>query len=283
MKNSIKNTKTICAIIFAVAILSSCNKMIKGEGELNNYTPALSTFSSLDISIPAEISVIKGSTSKISITIQDNIYRNTDIYIEEDELNIEFDKNVKNIKPISIDIELNEINEIELSGASDIIIMDAFTLNNDISISTSGSCQVNIEDTLICNNFDYESSGSGSLNANYIIVNENTEIETSGSGKNYIAYLKTGTLKYDASGSGEVKIAGETNSQNLESSGSGKYYGVDFLTKNTKIDASGSAFFEVAASDILNIDASGSATVRYKGNPKITQDTSGSFKLEKLD
>ena len=262
--------------------LASCNK-ISGEGELNNYAPSLATFTSIDIEIPAEITIISGNESKMSINIQDNIYKNTDIYVKDGELNIEFDKNIRKFKPITIEIEMNNIDEIDLSGAAELSILDLFNISNEVSISTSGSCSVNVLDTLYCNDFKYESSGFGSLEANYIVVNNNTEIETSGSGNNKIKYIKTNTLEYDASGAGKIEISGEANNQDLKNSGSAKYFGTGFITKNTEIKTSGSGYYEVHATTKLDIEASGSGAVKYKGNPTISHDISGSFKLEKLD
>jgi hypothetical protein len=88
--------------------------------------------------------------------------------------------------------------------------------------------------------------------------------------------LKTASLDVAISGSGDVNIAGEADSQKIAISGSANYKAGELASKETALAISGSGKALVAVSDKLDVQVSGSGDVEYIGTPQVTQSISGS-------
>ncbi len=270
----------LISALFAIVTLLSCGK-IKGEGDNVEVKPSVSEFTSLDIAIPATIIITQGSKSELKMSIQDNVYKNTDIYVKDGELNIEFDKQVRKHKPITILITMNDLDDLDFSGSCNVKIADEFNECKDVSVSTSGGCEVEIVN-IACKNFSYDASGSSNLWVNYIEVEKSADIETSGGAEVAIDYIKADKIAVESSGSAEMELSGEAKSQDLESSGGMNYNAINLQTTKTKIKTSGNGNYEVAVSSLLNIDASGSTTIKYAGSPDLELKQSGSFSLSEI-
>jgi len=88
----------------------------------------------------------------------------------------------------------------------------------------------------------------------------------------------------EVSGSGSVKLGGESKELNIEISGSGKVWAFENKTQKAKIEISGSGEVETTVSTEIVSDISGSGKVRYKGNPqKEVTKSSGSGKTIKVN
>ena len=70
------------------------------------------------------------------------------------------------------------------------------------------------------------------------------------------------------SGSGDFKIAGNADESDVRISGSGNFEASALITKTTAIHVSGSGNARVFASESLDASVSGSGDVRYSGHPK---------------
>lgn len=77
-------------------------------------------------------------------------------------------------------------------------------------------------------------------------------------------------------GSGEVSLAGSSNSLKISIGGSGDVYMEDFETNDCSVSIGGSGDCRVHVRDNLKASIAGSGDVRYKGNPKVKSSVVGS-------
>jgi Putative auto-transporter adhesin, head GIN domain len=125
-------------------------------------------------------------------------------------------------------------------------------------------------------------SGSGNLKATDTIKTNDFDIILSGSGDIKIA-IETQKLNAKISGSGDIELIGKSNTFNALVSGSGDIAAGELVTQNADISISGSANVHVHVTENLKARVSGSGDIFYSGNPKM-KDTkvsgSGEIKSE---
>jgi hypothetical protein len=114
-----------------------------------------------------------------------------------------------------------------------------------------------------------------------LTVKDLNALEVSGSGDVEAEGIDTDELAVTISGTGEVEISGNADSQNVEILGSGEYKAEDLESIEAKIDVRGSGSATVNASDQLDAEVSGSGSVEYIGDPTINQDVSGAGEVRK--
>ena len=114
-----------------------------------------------------------------------------------------------------------------------------------------------------------------------LTVKDLNALEVYGSGDVEAEGIDTDELAVHISGTGEVEISGNTDSQEVDLLGSGEYKAEDLESKEAKIDVSGSGSAMVNVSDQLDAEVSGSGAVEYIGDPTINQDVSGSGEVRK--
>lgn len=129
------------------------------------------------------------------------------------------------------------------------------TSNNIKKIILSGSGNITAQNT---------------LNLNSIILNGSGEIFTQ---------IESDSLNSLISGSGKISASGTASKFIHETSGSGKFEGFGLNTSNTIIKIHGSGTTEITVNSTLDVEISGSGIIYYRGNPKITQNITGSGQL----
>lgn len=90
-------------------------------------------------------------------------------------------------------------------------------------------------------------------------------------------------LDVDMAGTLTTTLRGSAKLQTLRASGNIKYNALDLKTDTSQIQASGNGHIDVYAEDSLKITLSGNAKVRYKGSPSVSQEVSGTGKLESIE
>ena len=99
--------------------------------------------------------------------------------------------------------------------------------------------------------------------------------DLNGSGSVDAEGISTDELAVTLSGAGNVKLGGETDSQEINISGSGSYQAEDLESKEVQVDVGGSGSAVVNVSDELDAKVSGIGSVEYIGDPTVNQDVSG--------
>jgi hypothetical protein len=88
-------------------------------------------------------------------------------------------------------------------------------------------------------------------------------------------------LTASASGSGDIKLAGQVHTLRIEIAGSGRYEGADLQSADATIRIAGSGDGVVAVSEKLDVNIAGAGSVEYIGNPTVTQSIAGAGSVHK--
>lgn len=94
-------------------------------------------------------------------------------------------------------------------------------------------------------------------------------LELRGSGSgDFIGKINAKTVAVSMSGSGDFRVSGNANESSVSISGSGDLSAGNLITKSTAIRVSGSGDANVYASESVDASVSGSGDVHYSGHPK---------------
>jgi uncharacterized protein YaiE (UPF0345 family) len=169
--------------------------------------------------------------------ILDNIKRDVDGGIWR----VNFEKSVRNAKPVKIYITLATLEEAAVSGSGNISSTNTFQNIGDLEIGVSGSGEVNLSvgadeiETAIsgsgdiflkgsANMLEASISGSGNVDASDLKTSD-CEVSISGSGD--VTVYCTASLEAAVSGSGDVRYKGDAAKVKASVSGSGDVNEID--------------------------------------------------------
>lgn len=235
-------THLFIPVLIAILSLYSCTKKLVGTGNSITKDYSLSDFSSIRLSIDADVNYIYDSIYRVEIHAQENVQDVMKVEVKSGELHIGMKNMINFVKynPIKVTIHSPHLNGIDISGSG--------------SFHSIGMFESSILETKI--------SGSGDITIDYIKV-DNFDIQISGSG----------SVKING---------GESNKFNSRISGSGKLEMPMHKTIEATTNTSGSGKTIIWVEDVLNVTISGSGNVYYKGTPAINMKISGAGKLIKL-
>jgi hypothetical protein len=106
-------------------------------------------------------------------------------------------------------------------------------------------------------------------------------LSIAGSGSMDATHLSGNQLTASASGSGDIKLAGQVHTLRIDIAGSGPYAGADLQTADATIHIAGSGDAVIAASEKLDVNIAGAGSVEYIGNPTVTQSIAGAGSVHK--
>ncbi|HVF00321.1 MAG TPA: head GIN domain-containing protein [Rubrobacteraceae bacterium] len=110
---------------------------------------------------------------------------------------------------------------------------------------------------------------------NYTLTVKNLKaLKVSGSGDVQAQGISTDELTVTISGTADVKISGEADSQGIDMSGTGDYQAEDLESKEVKVDVGRTGSAIVNVSEELDAKVSGAGSVEYVGDPTVQQDVS---------
>ena len=234
------------SLIYSLLFYISCEdsplnpSCIEGEGTIRTETLSIASFSGIDLSIFGDVKISQGAVQDVTATGHPNILEDLKTSVSNNVWKIDLIEDCYENYELSIDITVQDINKIFLSGAGDIIVNDFNNQNNlEVDISGAGNIEVNEFDGL--KDLDVEISGSGKMEGN----------------KNINSVVTC-----------DIKV-----------SGSGNYKGFLISSEDCSVKVSGSANAELTATQTLDVEITGSGNVFYKGNPSITQRITGSGSL----
>lgn len=188
---------------------------------------------------------------------------------------------------ITVNLEMNNISYINLSGAASTTFNGDYNTDNlccelsgassikqlnisgnhlDIDVSGAANCKIN-------GNFnDIDGDISGAATLNYIGNSNNIEIDNSGAGNfNYSGDI-TNIAEVNNSGASNSTLKGKGEIINCSCSGAANINAKEFFTRNASAETSGASKISVNASNILNVETSISSRIIYYGNPKTIND-----------
>jgi Putative auto-transporter adhesin, head GIN domain len=197
--------------------------------------------------------------------------------------NVEANGNIRlmviqgDLKPVKIECDENLLSSIEVIQEGDKITIQP---KHDLNLSPTGDLNVYVTSPAYK---DIEVSGSSDIiGQNRISSNAELSLEASGSGDIEMD-VDAPKVTTGVSGSGTIKLKGQTKDLSIDISGAGHAYCYDLQTENTTIDISGAGSAQVSASVKLDATVSGAGNIHYKGNPAISQQISGAGSVSKAD
>ncbi len=172
---------------------------------------------------------------------------------------------------------VNGFNEITLSGSGDVVVdvngTESLTIeaeDNIMPLLTSEVRNGRLE-------LGTRSSISPTVPIIYTVSATNLNgLSISGSGDINATGIDAGSFDAEISGSGQIEVAGATETLAVDISGSGLYVGQNLVAADATVSVSGSGRAVINATDRLDADVSGSGSVEYIGDPSLNSSVTGS-------
>lgn len=220
------------ALIMAVSI-AGCRK---GNGDLVTRSLSLGSFDEIHLKVDADVFVRQGPGQEIIVIGEEDVLDRLDGRIRDDEWEIDFTRNVGNYERLEIQITIQDIDKLKVSGNGKIVGVNLFDVG-DIDLETRGSGMIDVN--LDANKVKSKIDGSGNIN---IVGTANRhEIDINGSGNLRSFGLLATTVDAKLSGSGDAQVHAQ---QNLK----------------VRLNGSGSLFYRGSPNDI-DIEITGSGNV----------------------
>lgn len=125
-------------------------------------------------------------------------------------------------------------------------------------------------------------SGSGLIESDGTLKTEDIKLSVSGSGDMELD-LESDEMDLRISGSGSIRLNGTAQEAEARISGSGRVKAEDLTVKIFTARISGSGSCYITATDEIDASISGSGSVYYAGNPdRVISNSSGSGKVRKM-
>ena len=222
-------------------ILGSCRhflgKRVRGDGNIRTEDRSVSSFKNVDVSGAAKVYVSQNQHSSVKIEGDENLLPYIEVIQEGDKIRVR-EKPGFHLIPsgdLKVYVSAPVFNNIDASGACDIIGQTKISNPEDLSLHVSGAGDIQME--VDAPKLKAEVSGSGSINLKgqtkdvdldltgaghahcYELLAENTKVEISGAGSAEVyASVK---LDAEVSGAGSVSYKGNASDVNQHVSGAG--------------------------------------------------------------
>jgi Putative auto-transporter adhesin, head GIN domain len=180
-------------------------------------------------------------------------------------------------RPVKIEGDENLLSYIEVSQDGDRVRIQT---KEGVNLIPTGNLNVYVSSPVYKS---IEVSGSSDIiGQNKITSSEELNLQASGAGDIQMD-VDAPKITSGISGSGSIKLRGQTKDLDIDLSGAGHAYCYDLLTENTTVQISGAGSAQVYASVKLKADVSGAGNISYKGNASVSQDISGAGSVNKAD
>ena len=229
------------SLFLSVILISGGSKALAQEKE----TRDVGSFSSINLSLPADLYLTQGNDTKVVIEAEQKILDLIRTEVVGNNLKIKYKNGIWNIRS-----------------------------NKHIKIYVSTP---DVEGLFL--------SGSGNIKAETQIKTKSLDFSISGSGNIVIDDLVASDIEGHISGSGDIDLSGSETAETMEISisGSGDFFAENLKVNSVELRISGSGTCRVFAVSELEASISGSGSVYYKGNPRVNAKASGSGKIRSID
>jgi hypothetical protein len=212
-----KASRFYTLMILCIPLISQAQwGSISGEGDVVKQEIQFETLRGVRLGFSGDIILTQGSPQKIVMEGQQNILDNIKREVTGGIWKVNYEKNVRNAKPVKIYITLATLEEASISGSGNITTTSTFQNLAGLEAWVSGSGNVNLS----INAGDVETAVSGSGNVELKGSANSLEASISGSGNVRAVDLKTANCDVSISGSGDVTVYC-TSSLETSISGSG--------------------------------------------------------------
>lgn len=238
--------KIVALALTAIIGFCSCEAGIFGEiGNGVSLTQEIEVGEFDRISIPDFVDVYYTQSSDqqcVTLTCDENLTEYYHIEVKDGELIVYCKGSFYNKIDTYLTVCSSSLKGVKLSGSGDLYIEEALTTEDDFTIETSGSGDVDIASmtasstivsltgsgdarigSMTVSSAEFKSSGSGDIEADEVTA-ESISIKTTGSGDCSLCCKDSGTLSVQISGSGDVTLRGTARALiNISQTGSGDF------------------------------------------------------------
>lgn len=268
------------------------------SAEERSKTYSFGNIKGIDASFAYEIHVTSGSSNNVEI-VYDSKYEpymkvsyssyDSSLYLGMDELPRKTRNS--NLDPIKVFLQMSEIDEIELSGASSISFAGEFK-GSDLELDLSGASHLRGPLHISGRRLSIDASGA----ANVSLAGDFQKVELDISGAANVSFAGKGTemegelsgaakfrfegeyndASIECSGAAQLDMKGKGNNLSLEGSGACNIDARDYEVRKAAVELSGASKAKVRATDDLLLDIDRTCRLTYYGDPSISHMSSDS-------
>jgi hypothetical protein len=200
-------------LIVLFVITSGCNYWgVRGNGDFTNEIRDIEEFNELEVSGAFVVYVRVGEEPSLEIDADENLLRYIITKVRGDKLIIDSRKNLRSRRDIRVKVSTPELNEVEASGANELIVKDV--RSREFRINLSGACEIEVDGETEF--LDIDLSGAGYINTKDLFADE-VKINLSGAASADI-YVEE-FLDAEVSGAGSINYFGDPDDVRSDVSG----------------------------------------------------------------
>lgn len=185
---------------------------VKGSGDAASENRDLRGFKGIDVSSSFEVVITAQKDFSVTVEADDNILPLIETEVHRGVLQIECSRRVSPKTPMKIFISAPDIENIETSGAANVILNSIKNTSLDIESSGASKVLVTGETSKLIVNV----SGATKINAEGLIA-ETANVDSSGASS--VALNVLNALSTDASGASKITYSGSPRDLNTKKSG----------------------------------------------------------------
>lgn len=191
------------------------HRSVKGSGVKKTELRRPEPFSSLRVSGRVRARVLCGRPPEVSVTTDDNLLQYLDSGVKSEVLSVGFNRSVSSRSGVDLEISVQELEGLTISGAAEVSISDVGT--DELCVVVSGAAEVRASgkaDTL-----RLRISGAGKIHALELAA-EKASVRISGAGS--VELRAERELNVRISGAGSVRCAGQPEKVRKQITGAGR-------------------------------------------------------------
>lgn len=185
---------------------------VKGSGNITTEQREVSDFSAVKVGGAVVVEITAQKDFNLEIEGDDNVLPLIKTEIDGDTLKISSEKGYSTSKPIKVRISAPNVDDLDLSGASKVSIVNLD--NESLNVDASGASKISCEGKT--KNLTVDMSGASNFDSEKLFA-ESVSVDASGASKASVAVKDS--LKADLSGASKVVYYG--NPTNFENKTSG--------------------------------------------------------------
>ena len=220
-------------------LLISCSPTIEGTGTVISKKLDLSEFRSIELEIPATITVAMSDSLQGVIRAQSNIAELIELEYDGDELVIKSKEDYSSSRPVELILSTRELEKLTINGSGDIKVINPIR-GDELKLVINGSGNISVLTSVTKLRTDINGSGDVSIEGKAV----NHRIRMNGSGNVMAGNLQTENTDIHINGSGDADLTAN-------------------LSLEAKIMGSGNVTYQGAPK--VDADITGSGEVSKKG------------------
>lgn len=222
LKTSLSFLKSSLLVLLVPFFLASCNhifgKRVHGNGNVVTQDRSVNSFKNIEVGGAAKVFVSQGDQHSVKIEVDENLQQFVEVSQEGDKVVVRTRQGF-NLDPsgdMKIYVTSPVYNDIDVSGACDIIGETPINNPEDIAMHISGAGTMKMEITAPKVSADVSGSGNIDLKGE----TKSADLDLTGAGHAHCFGLKSENTKVEISGAGSAEVYASVR-LNAEVSGAG--------------------------------------------------------------